>query len=172
MATTNRLSWQALPAATRLYVIAVWIAGAAVVIAFAPRTVPPLGLFGALLIASCLTSAWKVNLPIPLVSGSTLSMSYAADLTALLLLGPGPALLIAIGGAYTQCVWRVKQPYPLYRTAFSLAAEAAAMAATGVAYRGFGGQVPALDAAALAKPLVAAIATYFTVNTGLVAGAI
>src|SRR5437867_6657981 len=117
--TPNRLAWQALRPSARLYVIAVIAAGAGALIAYAPRTLPPLGLFAALLMASCLTSAWKVNLPIPLASGSTLSMSYAADLTALLLLVPGPAMLIAIGGAYTQCTWRVKRPYPLYRTAFS-----------------------------------------------------
>ncbi|HEV3139411.1 MAG TPA: ATP-binding protein, partial [Vicinamibacterales bacterium] len=148
------------------------MAGAAAAIAYAPRTMPPLALFAALLIASCLTSAWKVTLPIPLASGSTLSMSYAADLTALLLVGTGPAMLIAIGGAYMQCTWRVKRPYPLYRTAFSLAAEAISMAATGAAYASFGGHVPPLEWLPLAKPLVVAIATYFTVNTGLVATAI
>jgi PAS domain S-box-containing protein len=170
--TTDRLAWQTLPTQARFYVIAVLAAGITAVVMTAPRTLPAVDLFAALLAASCLTSAWKVNLPIPLASGSTLSMSYAADLAALLLLGTGPAVLIAITGAYTQCTWRVKRPYPVYRTAFSLAAEAITMAATGAAYRAFGGQVPPPDALALAKPLVVAILTYFTVNTGLVATAI
>src|SRR5881394_4444524 len=111
--TTNRLAWQALRPSARLYVIAVITVGAGALIAYAPRTLPPPALFAALLAASCLTSAWKVNLPIPLASGSTLSMSYAADLAALLLLGRGPAVLIAVAGAYTQCTWRVKRPYPI-----------------------------------------------------------
>jgi len=173
--TTNRDAWQTLPAAARIYVVAVLAAGIVAIVGTVttlPRTLPRVDLFAALLAASCLTSAWKVNLPISLASGSTLSMSYAADLAALLLLGTGPAVLIAVAGAYTQCTWHVKRPYPIYRTAFSLAAEAITMAATGAAYGAFGGQVPPLDALALAKPLVVAIVTYFIVNTGLVATAI
>src|SRR5260370_9061925 len=147
--TTKRLAWQGLRPSAQWYVIAVLAAGISAVVAFVPRAIPPVDLFAALLIASCLTSAWKINLPIPLASGSTLSMSYAADLTALLVLGPGPAVLIAIGGAYTQCTWRAKRPYPLYRTAFSLAAKTIAMATAGVAYTSLRGQVPAIDAMAL-----------------------
>src|SRR5436190_14065813 len=46
------------------------------------------------------------------------------------------------------------------------------MAATGAAYGAFGGHAPPLDALALAKPLVVAIVTYFTVNTTLIATAV
>ena len=73
-----------------------------------------------LLVASCLTSLWKVNLPIPLASGYTLSVSYAANLMALLLLGPEQALVIALAGVWTQCSVHVRRRYPWYRTAFSM----------------------------------------------------
>src|SRR5262249_7190137 len=113
-----------------------------------------------------------VNLPIPLASGSTLSVSYAANLTALLLIGPQWALLVALAGAWTQCSLCVKRSYPAYRTAFSIAAEAVTMAATGVAYTSLGGVVSPITFDAVAKPTVFAIAAYFVVNTGLVATAI
>ena len=79
------------------------VAGASAVVAWLPTSLPEPSLFVLLLITSCLTSLWKINLPIPLASGSTLSVSYAADLMALLLLGPQQALLIAIAGVWTQC---------------------------------------------------------------------
>jgi PAS domain S-box-containing protein len=60
----------------------------------------------------------------------------------------------------------------VYRTVFSMAAEAITMVATGLSYTWLGGPVAPLDFSGLSQPLVAAIATYFFVNTGLVAGAI
>jgi len=168
----DRLGWQAQPRAAQLYVVAVIAAGVCTAIAFFPREWPPVPIFVALVAASCLTSIWKVNLPIPLSSGSTLSVSYAADLTALLLLGPRYAMLVALAGAWTQCTFNVKQSYPLYRTAFSVAAEAITMAATGVPYTAWGGSIGPLEFEPVAKPVVGAIAAYFVVNTGLVAGAI
>jgi signal transduction histidine kinase/ActR/RegA family two-component response regulator len=119
-----------------------------------------------------MTSVWKVNLPISLASGATLSASYAANLMALLLLGPSHAMVIGVAGAWTQCTYKVKCRYPLYRTIFSTAAEALTMAATGVVYLWLGGQIRPVASFDLAGPLVGAIATYFFVNTGLVAGAI
>jgi PAS domain S-box-containing protein len=176
MATTaevrDRLGWQAQPRMAQLYVVAVIATGVCALIAFFPREWPPAAMFVALVAASCLTSIWKVNLPIPLSSGSTLSVSYAADLTALLLLGPRYAMLVALAGAWTQCTFNVKQSYPLYRTAFSVAGEAITMAITGLAYAALGGRVAPLEFEAVARPVVGAIAAYFVVNTGLVAGAI
>ena len=65
------------------------IAGACAVAAFFPREWPSPIVFAALLACTCLTASWKVNLPISLVSGSTLSMSHAANVMALLIVGPG-----------------------------------------------------------------------------------
>ncbi|PYR18389.1 MAG: hypothetical protein DMF98_25715, partial [Acidobacteria bacterium] len=109
---------------------------------------------------------------IPLLSGSTLSVSYAADLSALLLLGPRAAVLIAVAGVWTQCTFNVKHRYPLYRTVFSVCAESITMIATGAVYGWLGGSHGAFDESTLPKPLVGAIVTYFVLNTGLVATAV
>jgi signal transduction histidine kinase/ActR/RegA family two-component response regulator len=91
---------------------------------------------------------------------------------SLLLLGPRPAVLIAMAGAWTQCTYRAKRPYPRHRTVFSVAAEGLTMIATGAVYLAAGGGAGPFDLATLAKPLVGSMAAYFVVNTGLVAGAI
>ena len=78
----------------------------------------------------------------------------------------------AIASAWTQCTFSVRQPYPWYRTVFSIAAEAMTMVAAGFAYVSLGGAAGPLDFNTLPKPLVGAIATYFFANTALVAGAI
>ena len=108
----------------------------------------------------------------PPLSGSTLSVLYAADLMALLLLGLQPAIIVAVAGVLMQCSYKVKKSYPLYRTLFSAAAEVLTMTATGIVYQQLGGSLRPLHIAVLAKPLVGAIAAYFIVNTSLVAGAI
>src|SRR5262247_1367332 len=128
------LRWISLPHPARLYVAGVIATGVCALVALFPLSIPHPLLFVVLLAAGCGTSIWKVNLPIALTSGSTLSVSYAADLTALLLLGPQQAMVIAVAGVLTQCTVRVKTPYPLYRTAFSMAAEAITMAASGIVY--------------------------------------
>jgi signal transduction histidine kinase/CheY-like chemotaxis protein len=80
--------------------------------------------------------------------------------------------VVAVAGAWMQCTFRVKRSYPLYRTAFSMSGEAITMVATGAAYTALGGALGVLDVSDVAKPLVGAIATYFLVNTSLIAGAI
>ena len=154
------------------YVGFVILLGAAGAVALFPKTYPDPALFFFLVIAACVTSAWKVNLPIALSSGSTLSVSYAANLMALVLLGPRYAVLIAAFGVWTQCTVNVKQRYPIHRTVFSIAAQIVTMTATGLVYESLGGSSGPFDVEFLMKPLVGAIATYFVVNTGLVAGAI
>ena len=170
--THTGLAWSEQPRAVRMYVGAVMAAGAAAFAASFPLTFPRPLTFVALLTLACITSSWKVNLPIALSSGSTLSVSYAADLMALLVLGPRHALVIAVAGAWTQCIYKVRRPYPLYRSVFSAAAEAITMAATGAAYAFLDGPAAPRELLPLAGPLVGAVGTYFFVNTGLIAGAI
>jgi signal transduction histidine kinase/ActR/RegA family two-component response regulator len=165
-------SWADMSMSARFYVLTVIAAGIGATIAWLPSSIDSPWLFAVLLVTSCLTSLWKLNLPIPLASSSTLSVSYAADLTALLLLGPRQALLIALAGVWTQCTVNIKQPYPWYRTAFSIAGEALTMVATGLVYESLSGPLGPVDFNGLARPLVGAIATYFIVNTGLIAAAI
>jgi signal transduction histidine kinase/ActR/RegA family two-component response regulator len=167
----SRVPWRMLPLVAQLYIVAVLLGGIACVTLFFPRTLPQPVLFVVLAAFACLTSVWKVNLPIPVTNGSTLSVSYAANLMSLLLLGPGHAVLIAVAGAWVQCRYKAKAPYPIYRTLFSGAAAAITMAATGVVHIWLGGTTP-IESFAPAKPFVGAIAVYFLVNTGLVAGAI
>ncbi len=166
------LSWRALPRVAQLYVVLTVIAGLVVSVETFPQTYPQPLLFAIVLLAGCVTAAWKVNLPIPLTSGSTLSVSCAAKLMALLLLGPAYAVIVAAAGALTQCTYKVKHAYPVYRTIFSVAAEIVAMSVTGLVYVWLGGVSPPLDIVSLAKPLVGTIATYFLLDTVLVAVAI
>jgi signal transduction histidine kinase/ActR/RegA family two-component response regulator len=169
---SSDVRWKAQPRRAQIYAAAVIAAGGAVVITHLPVSYPRPGLFAILVAASGLTSIWKVNLPIPLASGSTLSVSYAADLMSLLLLGPRYSLLVAVVGAWTQCTINVQRPYPLYRTAFSMAAEALTMGAASVVYLALGGAIGPHSIVPIAAPVVGAIVTYFLVNTMLVAGAI
>src|SRR4029453_14970186 len=71
------LAWRPLPLAAELYVAVVSVLGFSQFALLFPQTYPRPLLFGILVLTSCLTSAWKVNLPITLVSGSLLSLSYA-----------------------------------------------------------------------------------------------
>src|SRR6266850_2608539 len=152
------LRWISLPHPARLYVATVMAVGTCAFLAFFPLAYPRPALFAALLLISCLTSVWKVNLPIPLASGSTLSVSYAADLTALLLLGPQHAMIVAVAGVWAQCTLNIRQPYPLYRTMFSMTAETITIVATGAVYGWLGGGSGPLVVPTIAKPLLGAIA--------------
>jgi signal transduction histidine kinase/CheY-like chemotaxis protein len=165
------LSWGALPRPARAYLATVVAAGATVFALFVPLSLPQPVLFAALLASAILTATWKVDLPAAVASGSTLSVSYAADMMALLLLGPQAAMMIAVAGAWAQGTVKVTRRHPAYRTAFSMAAEAITIAMTAAAYRMSGGPARPLEVAALAGPLVASLCTYFVVHTGLIATA-
>jgi signal transduction histidine kinase/ActR/RegA family two-component response regulator len=168
----RELFWGALPPAARIYVTTVIVAGAVLAATFVPLGVDRPFLVIVLFAAAFITSIWKVNLPLGLNNGSTLSVSYAADLMSLLLLGPRLAMVVAMAGAWAQCAFGVRKPYPIYRTVFSIAVVAITMRAVAAAYYSTGGIPAPTSFADLTKPLVAMIATYFLVNTGLVAGAI
>jgi PAS domain S-box-containing protein len=159
-----------MPQAARAYVAFVIAAGMILVAGHFPFDNPRPVLFAVLAICACLTSVWKVTIPLGAPNGATLSVSYAADLMALMLLGVPHATLIALAGVWAQCTFRVKQRYPWYRTAFSMCAEAITITASGAAYSALGGSLTSL--ADLPKACVGTIATYFVVNTWLVAIAI
>src|SRR5215213_1278460 len=165
---------RSLPLSARLYVGATIALGALLVVSLGPRSTfssPPL--FALLLILSAVTSAFKVSLPLA-KSGSTMSVSYAVDFAALLLLGPNETMIVAVTSAWSQCTFRMKTKNPGYRTLFSMACLAITVQASGFAYEALGG-VPgqlAHDVAGIARPLVAAATTYFVFNTSLIAMAV
>ena len=128
--------------------------------------------FLALLLLSSATAALKVHLPLT-TGGSTMSVSYAVDFAALLLIGPDETTLVAAASAFSQCSMNSKDRNPLYRTLFSMASLVITVYVTGLAFRLSGGQVGGtMPFVLLARPLVAAATVYFVLNTGFVAGAI
>jgi diguanylate cyclase (GGDEF)-like protein/putative nucleotidyltransferase with HDIG domain len=165
---------RALPVAARVYVTIVILVGAVLLVGVGPRATfqDPL-LFSILLGLSVLTSSFKVSLPLAR-SGSTMSVSYAVDFAALILLGPHETMLISVTSAWTQCTFRMKQRNELYRTFFSMACLAITVQASGIAFLWLGG-VPGVlghSAAEIARPLVGAATAYFVCNTLLIAIAI
>ena len=130
---------------------------------------PRPGLFAALLVLSVISSALKVDMPLG-AGSSCISLSYAVDFTALLLLGPAPAMLIAVTSGWSQCTFRMSERNPAYKTLFSMATLAVSVAAAGATYTSLGGTYGTLPAAPL-QPLMAAAMIYFLVNSLAVAGA-
>ncbi len=167
-----------LPVPARLFVIAVITAGLGLLVAFFPvRTFVPLqassslGLFLLLLTLSSVTSVFKVNLPLAR-SGSTMSVSYAVDFAALLLLGPNETMIVAAVSAWSQCTFRIKERNPAYRTLFSMCCLVLTVQAAGFVYWLLGGVSGRFDFWQLPRPLVGAATAYFLINTATVATAI
>jgi PAS domain S-box-containing protein len=157
-------------AATSLYVGSVIMAGAVLLVRFAPREYPHPFVALLLLAAALILSFFKLRLPLGR-GNSTMSMAYAVDFVALISSGADLAMVIAAAGVILQCTVRVRRSQPLHRAAFSVASVVIAVQAAGWAWRGFGGSaVPSIST--LVVPLSAATTTYFAVNTALVAIAI
>ncbi len=164
--------WRDLPLLTQIYIATVIACGSLAFVIGVPRHVSDPVLFAGLALIASVTSVWKVTLPLPIVNGSTLSISDAANMMALLLLGARPAILIATVAVWIQCAYKPKQPYPRHRTAFSAATGALTMSATSVTFLWLGGFATPLTSSAVILPIAGAVTAYFLVNTGLVAGAI
>src|SRR5580765_2508620 len=155
-----------LPLPARLFVGAVLTAGAVVLAVFAPRSIGQPALFAALLVLSSLASAFKVSLPLA-SSGSTMSVSYAVDFAALLLLGADETMLVAAASAWSQCTFRTQSRAAPYRTLFSMASLVLTVKAAGAVYTWFGGVAPGevISMLEIPKPLVGAATAYFVANT-------
>ncbi len=162
-----------LPVPARLYVSAVLLGGAATLAFFAPRSLDHPLLFLSLLLLSSTASALKVSLPLTR-SGSTMSVSYAVDFAALLLLGADAAMIVSAASAWSQCTFRAQTRPPMYRTLFSMASLVLTVKATGVIYARLGGPPFGADftLASIARPLMVAATVYFLANTAFVATAI
>jgi PAS domain S-box-containing protein len=154
-----------------LYVGCVIAFGAALLVRFTPHTYPNPWLTIALICSSLLLSSFKLRLPLGR-GVSTMSMACAADLVALMILGPNVAMISASTSVLFQCTWRVRRSQPLYRAAFSVASVAITVQAVGWIWRELGGNVAAPSLRTMVVPLLAICAGYFLVNTGLVATAV
>ncbi len=147
-------AWAALP--TRLR----WLTGAAVVaaavrLAFGTTpaaSIPTMAWFFGLLLVSSISATFKVRLPLS-GGGSTMSLSYAVDFAALLLVGPDLACVAAALSTWSQTTFRVRRRNAPHQVLFSMAAVVLATAAAGQAYVGLGG---ALDAPPLTYALAVA----------------
>jgi len=158
------------PVAGQIYVYAVIALGAVVVAsAMSSLEFSRPGLFAVLLVLSVVSSALKVDMPLG-VGSSCVSLSYAVDFTALLLLGPAPTMLIAVTSGWSQCTFRMQERNPAYKTLFSMATLAVSVAAAGAVYTQLGGTYGSLPSSPL-QPLMAAAMIYFVVNSFAVAAA-
>jgi diguanylate cyclase (GGDEF)-like protein/putative nucleotidyltransferase with HDIG domain len=164
---------RALPRSAQAYIALVIVAGAAALVYGATRAdFSPLLLFTGLLVLSAAASAFKVTLPTS-TGSSTMSLSYAADFVALLLLGPHATTLIAAASAWVQCTFGLARPNPVHRTLFSVASAALTIQAAGWAFAQLGGEVGGAQSLIdLAKPLVGATTAFYVLNTGLLTLAI
>jgi diguanylate cyclase (GGDEF)-like protein/putative nucleotidyltransferase with HDIG domain len=163
-----------LPVPARLFVVAVIAAGGVLLAVGLPHATfddPLLFLFLTALASA--TAALKVTLPLT-TSGSTMSVSYAVDFAALILLGPHETMLVAAGSAFSQCHLNSKDTNPpTYRTLFSMASLVVTVQGAGLAFRLLSTDPGSVDAiSAVARPLVGAATVYFFLNTSLVAAAI
>ena len=160
-----------LPLGARLFVCAVIAAGAGLCAMILPLSTDRPMLFAALAVLSVLTSVFKVTLPLPR-SASTMSVSYAVDFAALLMLGTSQTMVIGAISALCQCNFRIREPNPPHRTLFSMATLVITAFAAGSMYVLVGGTAGHLDLWSSMGPVAAAAVTYFLVNTLLVATAI
>src|SRR5213076_389784 len=155
-------------------VAAIILAGAVVLAFYGPHTIVNPWLFLALLVCSSVASALKVSLPLT-SSGSTMSVSYAVDFAALLLLGADATMWVAATSAWSQCTFRTQTRSPIHRTLFSMASLVLTVKATGLVYTWLGGPAPGASISVfdfsstselqIAKPLVGAATAYFICNT-------
>jgi diguanylate cyclase (GGDEF)-like protein/putative nucleotidyltransferase with HDIG domain len=164
---------KSLPVGARVYVCLVIAAGALLLaLNFPLLTIihNPLP-FVVLVLLSSVTSVFKVTLPLAR-SGSTMSVSYAVDFAALLVLGPDETMIVAAVSAWSQCTFRTKERNPPHRTLFSMACLVVTVQAAGAVYTLLDGTPGTFVGSALAKPLVGAATMYFLINTATVATAI
>jgi diguanylate cyclase (GGDEF)-like protein/putative nucleotidyltransferase with HDIG domain len=162
---------KSLPVGARLFVCAVIAAGAGLCATILPLSTDRPLLFVVMAVLSAMTSVLKVTLPLPR-SASTMSVSYAVDFAALLTLGTEQTMVIAAISALCQCNFRIREPNPPHRTLFSMATLVITVFAAGSVYGLTGGTPGQLDLWQGAGALAAAAATYFVVNTLLVASVI
>src|SRR5471030_638031 len=122
-----------------------------------------------LVLASSLTSAFKIQFPI--ASGSNMSVSYVVDIAALILRGPHATMIVGAASGWSQTTLNSRSPNPVFRTLFNMSILVLTVQAAGQVYSRLGGR-PDADPSALIMPLAGMALTYFFVNTVPIAIAI
>jgi diguanylate cyclase (GGDEF)-like protein/putative nucleotidyltransferase with HDIG domain len=166
--------YRALPIPAQVYMGALIVLGAVLLALRTPHAdLPHPWLFVALVALAGVAAVFKVTLPLA-DRPPTMSVSYAVEFASLLLVGPDATMLIAGVGAFSQCTFGSLSRNPLYRTTFSMAVLVITAQVAGVVYRLLGG-MPLLEAATIVsmqRAIIGAAIAYFTVNVGLIAGAL
>ena len=160
-----------LPWPARLFVGAVILGGYLVLATYLPTTLPEPLLFAAVAAASAIASGLKLRLPLGTSGASNLSVSYTIDFASLLLLGPGPTMLVAALSAWTQSTTKITRQNPAYRTLFNIAALIVTVYGAGLVFTLLGGQVGTFNLDVV-RALVAAALVYYLLNTSIVATAV
>jgi diguanylate cyclase (GGDEF)-like protein/PAS domain S-box-containing protein len=161
-----------LPRAAQLYVLTVVLAGAVLAgtALGAVHVERPLLLL-IFCAASTLAAVFKLRLPLS-KNESTMSISYAVDFTALLVIGAGQTVLVSALAGWSQGFFGRGTRNPLHRTLFNMAALTITVQAAGLVYEVAGGTSGRMELPADVYALLAATTTYFLFNTGLVAGVV
>ena len=159
-----------LPPRGRWYILAVIAIGAVTFCALVPRaTFTPIIPLIVLILASSLTSAFKIQFPI--ASGSNMSVSYVVDIAALILRGPHATMIVGAASGWSQTTLNSRSPNPVFRTLFNMSILVLTVQAAGQVYLRLGGR-PDAEPSALIMPLTGMALTYFFVNTVPIAMAI
>ncbi len=129
--------------------------------------------FLALLAAAAVSSVFKVELPLS-QHGATMSLSFAFEFAALLMLGTHATMVIAATSAWVQCTAARGQRNPLHRTVFSMAGLVVTSLGAGAVFEGLGGRGGwnLTTVGGLQTPAIVAATCYFVLNTLLVASAV
>ena len=126
--------------------------------------------FLTLLSAAAVASVFTVELPLS-DHGATMSLSFAFEFAALLMLGTHATMVIAAASAWVQCTAARGQRNPLHRTTFSMAALVVTSLGAGAvlpgARRRGGWNLTTIGG--LETPAIVAATCYFMLNTLLVA---
>ena len=167
----------ALPAAARVYVLAIMaLGGMSFGWTLTTLSVTRPAQFLALLLLACIGSVFKFSVPLPramALTPLTMSLSFAVNFAALLLLGGENATLDRRWRRRgCQCTFNVKTRNPWFRTLFNMAALGLTMRATELVFVGLGGTYGAWSLPNEVAAIVGAAAVYYLLNSGFVAGAV
>jgi len=154
----------------RVYIIVVWAAGIlslAGAWAAAPWPASPWPLLIALVV-SVLASPFKVPLPV----FGNVSIAFTFVVASLLLLGTPAAAMAAAASGLSASLLRRGRRAPLYRVLFNAAGLTLTSVAAGAVYHLAGGRPGVLELPRGTPAILLATATFFLLNTALVAGVI